>query len=164
MSEGSPDERLESFSRAARKMAHLDLSPLQLEILGELVDGNRTMAELSLAIYGLDYKNPQYETYHSRTRRAVKGLEGKGFVSKKKLFGRDKPYGLTIHGAVKITSVIPEVKDPSIITKKDYLLFLVTGVLAVVASLTLNLVITHLLALSIGMSGVRAAHIYRRVL
>ena len=145
-------------------MAHLDLSPLQLEILGELVDGNRTMAELSLAIYGLDYKNPQYETYHSRTRRAVKGLEGKGFVSKKKLFGRDKPYGLTIHGAVKIASVIPEVKDPSIITKKDYSLFLVTGVLAVVASLTLNLVITHLLALSLGMSGVRAAHIYRRVL
>jgi hypothetical protein len=86
MREGEQIDKLEAFSYTARKLGHLRLNPLQIEILGELVDGNRTMTELTLSIFDLDYRNEEYETCHSRTRRAVKKLEGSGFVSKKRLF------------------------------------------------------------------------------
>lgn len=163
MRDSEQDDRSERFSQTVRKLAHLKLSPLQAEILRELMDGNRTMAELTLYIFHSDYKDQHYETYHSRTRRAVKNLENAGFVSKKKLFGRDKPYGLTMHGAARIASIIPDMPKPAIFMKKDHLLFLCTACMGVAAWLTFNLIVTHLFSIFLGMTAIRSLQIFRRV-
>jgi len=67
---------------------------LEIEILSQLLDGNRTSAEIVHSVYGLGRGDPGFSSVYSRVRRSLRRLEYKGLVSRK-LFGRDRPYRLT---------------------------------------------------------------------
>ncbi len=160
---GEGFEGLEDFSREVKRFSHLDLDPLQARILKELIDGNRTMAELVLSIYNLEYRDDEYRTYQSRVRRAVKKLESSGFIAKKKLFGREKPYGITVYGAERIASIIPDMPGPVLIGRWDYALYTVTVAIGVVAWLLVEPILVNLFSLLLGMAALRSIYIVRRV-
>jgi hypothetical protein len=157
-------DEVEFFSQTARKLAHLKLTPLQAEVLRELMNGNRTIAELTLSIFGVDYKEDKSQTYNSRIRRATKSLENAGFVSRKKILGRNRPYGLTVHGAARITSILPDMADPALITRWDLSLFsavLLTGVIVIITEHSL---LFDFFPFFLGMTVIRAIQIMKRVL
>lgn len=157
-------EGLEVFARTVRSFAHLNLSPIQARVLRELLDGDRTVAELVLSIYNLDYKDDEYRTHQSRVRRAIKKLESSGFVSKKKLLGREKPYGITVYGAERIASIIPDTTQPVLLTRWDYALYAVTTGMGAVAWLALSPILVNLFSLLLGMSLIRSIYLLKRVI
>ena len=163
MSEPSDEEFQTQLSRTVRKLAHLSLSPVQTEVLKELMNGNRTMAELTLVIFNSRYTDERFEAYHSRTKRAVKSLEKQGLVAKRRLLGRDKPYGLTHHGMARIVSIIPDLKEPAVIQRLDLVLFPATCLIGIAALYTLDRVTTNVFSLLLGITLVRAIGILRRI-
>jgi DNA-binding MarR family transcriptional regulator len=164
MSSRDLDDAFKEISHTTRKLTHLGLTPIQTEVLKEIVDGNRTLSELTLAIYQSRYTDDKFQTYHSRIKRAVRSLERRGFVSKKRILGRDKPYGLTQHGIAKIASIAPGISDPAVFEVWDMVVFPVTFLLALAAWLTFEPAITNLFSLLLGISIVRAARLVRRVI
>ncbi len=163
MTDGALDQ-IDEFSKAARKLAHLKLSPLQCEILRELLEGSRTSSELTDSIFHSTYRDDDFPAYHARTVRAVRSLEARGLISKKKLLGREKPYGLTHHGAVRVASILPEMKDPVVVSLKDGLLFAVALLIGVLAQLTGSRQLVDFFWLLLGMTLVRSAQILRKVI
>jgi hypothetical protein len=152
------------LSRAARRLSHLGLSPLQAEVLRELVNGDRTIAEITDSVFGSRYTDEYFERYRNRVRRAVKGLEREGIVSKKRLLGRDKPYGLTHHGLARITSISPGTKNPAIYGWQDLLLFSVSIASAVLAFVVEHHYTTILFAFLLGATVVRSLQILWKVM
>ena len=164
MSSRDLNDAFKEISHTTRKLTHLGLTPIQTEVLREIVDGNRTLSELTLAIFHSRYTDEKFQTYRSRIKRAVKTLERRGFVSKKSILGRDKPYGLTQHGIAKITAIAPGMPDPAVFEVYDVVVFPATVFLAMVACLTLEPAITNLFSVFLGISIVRAARLVRRVI
>ena len=157
------EDTVGEISKTTRRLAHLNLSPVQAEVLVELMNGNRTMAELTFNIFNSRYTDDRFEAYNSRTKRAVKALEKRGLVSKRRLLGREKPYGLTHHGTARIVSIVPEMREPAILDKWDMVVFPATLVSGVVALLTLNAIATNVFSLLLGISIVRSVSIMRRI-
>jgi len=158
------EDVLSQFSQVTRKLAHLNLNPLQAEILRELLSGERTTTELTISIFHTDYQDKEFEIYHGRVRRAVKTLEKKGYIARKILFGREKPYKLTQFGGAQVLSIIPDVSSSPLIGKRDIVFFIVVPVLGFVAWLTLRPVWTNLFSLVLGMAVFRSAQIVKRVM
>ena len=154
----------DSLSRTTRKLAHMKLSPLQAEVLRELLRGERTTTELAFGIFGTEYGDGQFEAYHGRVRRAVKAMEKTGLIARKGLLGREKPFRLTQYGAAKVLSIIPDVSAPSAWRKMDLILFVVVPAIGIIALNTLHPVWTNLFSLILGMALFRAAQIVRRVM
>jgi hypothetical protein len=152
------------LSRAARRLSHLGLSPLQAEVLRELVSGDRTIAEITDSVFGSRYTDKHFERYRNRVRRAVKGLEREGVISKKRLLGRDKPYGLTHHGLARITSISPGTKNPKIYCKKDLVLFSASTAIGILAIVVGHLYTTVLFAFLLGAAAIRALQILWKVM
>jgi len=157
------EDRFDQFSRTARKLAYQKFSPLQAEILVQLMDGNRTMAELTLSIFHSDYRQDSFQTYRNRVRRAVRNLEKRGLVSKKRILGRDKPYGLTHHGVAKVASIVPDMPEPMIFGRKDLVLLVLTILAGFAAWLMPYPHGTSVFALLLGMTAVRSLQILWRV-
>jgi len=127
------------------------------------MNGLRTMSELTFTIFHSRYTDDGYETHHSRVLRAVKSLERRGFVSKKKIFGRDKPYGLTPHGVACIASIAPQMQEPRVFTRSDSALFFLTALVGVVAWRTLHPLWANAFTFLLGMTVLRTAIITRRI-
>lgn len=163
MSNHDLEDVLTQISRTTKKLAHLRLTPVQTEILKEIVNGNRTVSELTFAIFHSRYTDERFETYHSRTKRAVKNLERRGFIAKRRLLGRDKPYGLTHHGMASIVSIIPEMPGHRVLGRWDLLLFPLTSLVGVAAFATFDPILTNLFSLLLGVTIVRAVGVLRRI-
>lgn len=121
--DGEDLSRRRVISRIADSVHRLDLkSGLQTEVLREIVEGPRTVRELVQIIFGEDRDNPSFETHYARTRRALKQLEARGYVSAA-LFGREKPYRLTKHGERCLASLAIGLPTPSVALPTDLGLF-----------------------------------------
>ena len=163
MNEFPADDSMAQALRTTRKLVHLKLTPVQAEVLGELMNGNRTMSELTLTIYNMRYTDEKFEAYHSRIKRAVKKLERNGLISKKRLLGRNKPYGLTHHGMAKIVAITPEIGNPVVVHKWDILLFPAVILAGAFALYSLNPAATNIFSLLLEASIVRSIMIMRRI-
>ena len=119
------------ISTLTRKMRDLDLDPLQSEILGELMDGRRTLAEMVDVFFGVRYGDDSFDAHYSQLRRAISGLEKRGFVAREGLFGREKPYRLTQFGVAKLATISPGMPQPGIVSKLDLLFFCITAAWAI---------------------------------
>jgi len=76
-------------------------SILEARIVAELARGSRSVAELACQIFETDSEKAEYTAYYDRVRRALRILEGRGYVSRR-LFGKDKPYRLTSLGLARL--------------------------------------------------------------
>ena len=153
-----------ALSQTARKLAHLQLGPLQAEVLRELLGGERTITELTFTIFQSEYGDTEFEAHHGRVRRAVKSLEKKGYIARKRLFGREKPYGLTQFGGAKILSILPDASNPAILTRPDVFFFVLVPAVGLAAWATLKPIWTNVFSLALGMAVLRAAQIVRKVM
>jgi len=121
MSSGGKDDLLDELAASTRRMRSLDLSPLQAEIVRQLMDGKRTLSEVALTIYGVRYGDDSYEAHYSRLRRAVAGLEKRGIVARAGLLGRGKPYHLTQFGVASLANIDPGMDKPGMVHTLDIL-------------------------------------------
>jgi hypothetical protein len=122
MGQEKAEDLVDELMTSTRQIGSLDLSPLQIEIVRELMDGKRTLTEIALKIYGVRYGDASYEAVYSRLRRAVAGLEKTGIVSRSGLFGRGKPYHLTQFGVACLAKIAPGMEKPRIMTFLDQLI------------------------------------------
>ncbi len=123
-------ELVDELVSSTRKMRSLDLEPLQIEIIRELVDGKRTLAELAETFYGVRRSNGSFTAHYSKLRRAMADLEKTGFAVSVGLFGRGKPYRLTHYGVARIASISPGVKRPDLLSHIDMLFYALAPVTA----------------------------------
>jgi hypothetical protein len=93
------------LDRSIRELAKSEFTLVQVEILEELMSGRRTVEELVEAIYSVRRGETGHSTQYSRIRREVRQLESRGFVSRKRLLGRNKPYGLTTLAVAKLANI-----------------------------------------------------------
>ncbi len=164
------------LARSTKELVDAEFrSVLQVSVVRELLAGERTMAELVEAIYGLAPGHDGYHTHYTRVRREIQRLASRGFVSRR-LFGRNRPYRLTQLAVAKIThmaSVRPS-WAMKVLPGRDLVLFVVALAMAGVCALagTGTIIELHgypfllLLVLSAfcgGMAFVRFAEILRRV-
>ncbi len=128
--------RAESEVRAAiAKFETLDVSSLlEAKIMAELAAGRRTTAELACSIFETDNEKPEYSGYYDRVHRALRVLEGRGYVSRR-LFGKEKPYRLTKLAVACLLTLDPGTRRRS---WSDYAIFsaLITLGAATVALMT----------------------------
>ncbi len=163
------EDLIDEITTSTRRMRSLDLSPLQAEVVRELMDGKRTLSEIALKIYGVRHGDESYEAHYSRLRRAVAGLEKAGIVARGGLLGRGKPYHLTQFGVATLATIAPGMDRPRIATFADILIFCLippsalasyvlsgTGGQTYVASIAL-------LFFLIGVGAARSIQIVRRV-
>jgi hypothetical protein len=106
---------------------------LQVEILLELLDGRRTVAELVAAIYGLGDRDPGFKTYYTRVSRSAAELRSRGFLSRR-LLGKEKPYHITQLAVARMSSFegVKATSRGEVVPRGDLTLY--------VSSLTLGLV------------------------
>jgi len=109
------------------KLRRLEVSILEAEILRRLTDGRKTAFELIDAIYGLRRGDKGFNSARLKVRRALRGLERRGFVSTN-LFGREKPYRLTRYGVAVLSSILPEMDRPGIITLREIAVLVATTI------------------------------------
>ena len=76
---------------------------LQVEILLELLNGSRTVAELVVAIYQVGDKDPGFKTCYTRVSRTAAELRSRGLLSRS-LLGKEKPYHLTQLAVARLSS------------------------------------------------------------
>ena len=161
---------LDEIALATRRMRSLDLLPLQPEILQNLMDGERTLSELVMSIFGVKRGDEGFDTYYGKLRRAISGLENSGYVSRRGIFGREKPYHITLYGVAKIAAISPSMPKPRILTKIDVLVYIATliaGLVSVVVSGTgrgawvVSLCVFFFLA---GVAVTRSGYLLRKVI
>jgi len=115
----------ERILSSVRKLRHMDLTMLQVEIADRLMDGRRTATELVEQIFETRSGDPEFQARYAAIRREIKTLENRGYVSTT-LFGRDRPYKLTPHGIALLTSILPEDQKPRILGRWDLAAFIAT--------------------------------------
>lgn len=87
----------ESLKSSVKVLADLGLgSDLEREVLRRLIDGRMTATELVELIYHASRSDAGFHAEYMKVKRAVRRLENRGLVATK-LFGRDKPYRLTVY-------------------------------------------------------------------
>ncbi len=131
MGRGSKDDVMDRLVSSARSVKRFDLSPLQEEIIGQLMDGRRTLAEMAAAIFGVRRGDESFDACYSRLRRAISGLEKAGVVSRGGLLGRGKPYHLFQYGVAKLASISPGMDKPDLASSGDLVVLAMTPVAAV---------------------------------
>jgi hypothetical protein len=122
------------------KLKGLDMGDeLVVEILGQLVQGKKTLTEITESVYGLTRSDDGYQSSYSKVTREIRRLESKGLVSRR-LFGKDKPYRLTQHAVINLARIGGEGEQLSLVTKNDLVLYVGTLAMGVpVAVQALNL-------------------------
>jgi DNA-binding transcriptional ArsR family regulator len=103
---------------------------LAIEILAQLVEGKRTVAEIVERTYGLNVNDEGFHSSYSKVRRVVRRLESKGLISRK-LLGRDKPYRLTQHAVANLARIGGEEQQLSLFPRFDIAVYLLTTVAAI---------------------------------
>ena len=104
-----PDEGIQELSKALASFAR-DLKGIQIEtvaeaqILGDLMNGRRTIPELMESLYGVSYNDSGYASAYMKIRRSLQSLSSKGYVSRP-LFGKGRPYRLTKFAIAKLTNI-----------------------------------------------------------
>ena len=117
------------------KLKGLDFGDeLAVEILAQLVEGKKTVAEIVERAYGLRVSDEGFHSSYSKVRRVVRRLESKGLISRK-LLGRDKPYRLTHHAVANLARIGGEEEQLPLFPRADLVAYLVTTVAAVPVSL-----------------------------
>ena len=101
-----------------------------IEILANLVDGRKTVAEIVERIYGLNSQDEGYFSAYSRIRRGVRRLESKGLVSTG-ILGREKPYRLTDLAMINLARIGGGAKQSPVIPVKDAVTYISTLALSV---------------------------------
>lgn len=108
----------------------MDLSStIEANVFAELLTGRKTVAELAEILYHARRDSKHYSTYYDRIRRAMGPLEAKGYVSRR-VFGRDKPYGLTRFAKERILAANLGTENPRIMSLADTLVYVSTILLA----------------------------------
>jgi DNA-binding transcriptional ArsR family regulator len=102
---------------------------LAVEILSHLVEGRKSVAEITEHIYGLTSKDEGYNSSYSRVRREIRRLESKGLVSRP-LFGGNRPFRLTDLALINLARIGGQTKQLSPIPRIDLAVHLVTAGLA----------------------------------
>ena len=115
---------------SVRKLRHIELTMLQIEIIDQLMDGRRTATELVDQIFQTKPGNPDFQARYAAIRREIKNLESRGYVSTT-LFGRDRPYRLTGHATAVLSSILPEQRKPRILGKWDLAALVTTAATAI---------------------------------
>ncbi len=116
---------------SVKKLRHIDLDMLQVEIIDRLIEGRRTATELVIEIYEIEAKNSEYQARYAAVRRGLKGLERRGYTSTN-LFGRDRPYRLTRYGVATLCSILPETKKAKILEKWEIAILGSTAIAAAI--------------------------------
>jgi hypothetical protein len=112
------------------KLRGLDIGDeLAVEILGQLVEGRRTITEIVDHIYGVTTSDEGFYSSYSRVRREIRKLESKGLVSGK-LFGKEKPYRLTELAVINLARIGGEAKQLGVLPRTDITLYTATGLSA----------------------------------
>ncbi len=115
---------LDRVAKNARDLDRMRISSaLEAEILSALIQGRRTVSELTEQMFGVTRGDPNYHTYYMKVRRATKGLQRRGYVATR-LFGRDKPYKLTPFAFEKMTDV--KEGTPRVLPARDAFAFVAT--------------------------------------
>jgi hypothetical protein len=119
--------------RAVEDLKQLDVSDLlQAEIIGKLLTGRRTVAELVEEIYGQRKGGTGFMSAYSKTRRSIRELESKGYVTTT-IFGKNKPYRLTKYAISRLSDFETPAHKASLVPRKDLFLYILTSVLAALA-------------------------------
>jgi hypothetical protein len=155
-------------------LEEMDLSSTtEANIFTELLAGRRTIAELAEIMYHVRRDNERYSTYYDKIRRAMGPLEAKGYVSRR-IFGRDKPYGLTRFAKERILAANLGTGNPKILSLADTVLYTLTLLMAALSWALAKQVTTpprgaysvlySAFLLAAGMSITRFVEMMRRVL
>jgi len=92
------DDELKRLDGIVRDIQGLGLtSPIQTEVVRQLLRGRATISELTQIIFGVEPASQEFHPYYVRTWRAVRELEARGLVSAP-LLGKDKAHRVTKHG------------------------------------------------------------------
>ncbi len=165
------DERklVDELVSSTRRMKHLDLDPVQVEIIRTLMDGSRTVSEIAELVYGVRRVDGSFTAYYSKLRRSISGLESSGFVKRSGLFGRGKPYHLTQHGVAKLASISPGMSKTDLFTHKDLLIYSVVPIAGAICWYVASESLAFLVSLSVfffllGIAATRSAQIMGRVM
>jgi hypothetical protein len=124
------DELPARIKSGITRLRGLDIGDeITVEILGNLVDGKKTVAEIVERVYGLNSQDGGYFSAYSRIRRGIRRLESKGLVSTG-ILGREKPYRLTDLAMINLARIGGGDKQMSVLSARDVLSYLVTLVLS----------------------------------
>jgi len=116
--------------RAIEDLKQLGISDLlQAEIIGRLITGRRTVAELVEEIYCLRKNDKDFMSTYSRTRRSIRELESRGFVTTR-LLGKDKPYRLTQYAITRLADFETPAGKAYLMPRRDILIHIATATLA----------------------------------
>jgi hypothetical protein len=108
-------------------LRHLDLAPLEAEILNHLIEGRKTAVELVDGIFAQRRGDPGYHASYLKLLRSLRRLERSGLASTR-LLGRDKPYRVTRHGIAVLASIAPDTDPPRILGPHEATALLLTMV------------------------------------
>ncbi len=78
---------------------------VQVQIVRELLNGRRTVAELVEALFALRQGDEGYLAQYYQIDKELKLMGSRGLVSRRP-FGRDKPYALTQHAVARLTMIL----------------------------------------------------------
>jgi len=119
------DDLQQTVKEGVSRLRGLELGDeLGVEILSQLVDGQKTPAEITELIYGLRSGDEGYKSSYGRVRREIRRLESKGLVSRK-IFGLEKPCRLTDLAMINLARIGGGGKQIPLIPRID--IFLYTG-------------------------------------
>jgi hypothetical protein len=103
---------------------------VQVEVISRLLEGRKTIAELTSLIYGVGRQEEGFHSCYSRVRRAIKKLESKGLVSTR-LFGKEKPYRLTDLAIANLVRLGGEKEQLGVVPRHDLAIYLATVTMAI---------------------------------
>jgi hypothetical protein len=166
---GPLDELHEQMASLQELQHGLDRSVLanitQIKIARELLRGRRTVARLVEEFHGLRKGDPDFSTLYSRVRKEMGDLESRGLVSRK-MFGRDRPYGLTQVGVERLTQLRgdPSPKVFSVLDALTYASALILGTICagvIMAGVAITTPVTLLSFLFVFVGGLAFSHLAR---
>jgi hypothetical protein len=105
-----------------------------VEILAQLVEGKKTVAEIVEAVYGLRNSDEGYLPIYAKVWRQIRQLESKGLVSTR-ILGRNKPYRLTQLAIINLAKIGGEEQQVPVIPRVDLVPYVGTLVIAGIAIL-----------------------------
>jgi hypothetical protein len=125
-----------TMRRAMEELAKGELtSMVQVQIVRELLNGRRTVAELAEALFGLRQGDEGYLAQYYQIDKELRLMGSRGLVSRRP-FGRDKPYALTQHAVARLTMMgsVKRSLPPKAVSVGDLALYGLVMVLGVVGA------------------------------
>ena len=127
---GDIDDLQQRVKEGVSRLRGLDVDDtFSAEILAQLLEGRKTVAEIVEQTYGLTSTDEGYKSSYGKVWRELRQLESKGLVSRR-LFGRDKPYRLTQLAVVNLAKIGGKEQQLPLIHRTDIAVYLVTVALS----------------------------------